>query len=207
MLWFLAMPLIFGVALSLAALQWQGRSLALDRAFFSTLGFFYLQGFVAASLLELINYVEHYGLRREEVRCAAPLKSLVSHWLLQQVSPGVYERVDVTHSWNAPHRVTNALLFKLQRHSDHHAHSQRRYHVLRSFEESPQLPTGYAGMAVLALIPPLWFYIMDNLVEQYNKADDKRTEATKQPQNKFVRLTQVFAVACFFAFSAITFLL
>ena len=98
---------------------------------------------MAFSLLELVNYVEHYGLSRAEI------------------SPGKYERVTPLHSWNASHWLTNRLLFMLQRHSDHHANPGLRYQQLRHFDESPQLPAGYATMILLALIPPLWKRVMD----------------------------------------------
>ncbi len=104
---------------------------------------FAIQSFVAISLLEVVNYVEHYGLERREI------------------APGRYERVTPVHSWNASHRLTNWFLFMLQRHSDHHANPGRRYPVLRHFEEAPQLPAGYATMVLLALVPPLWFRVMD----------------------------------------------
>lgn len=105
--------------------------------------FFFGQAVVAFSLLELVNYVEHYGLSRAEI------------------SPGKYERVTPLHSWNASHWLTNRLLFMLQRHSDHHANPGLRYQQLRHFDESPQLPAGYATMILLALIPPLWKRVMD----------------------------------------------
>ena len=105
--------------------------------------FFVAQGLVAASTLEVINYVEHYGLERH------------------RIAPGRYERVTHHHSWNAPQRYTNWLLFNLQRHSDHHAVSRRRYQALLHHPDSPQLPAGYATMFVLALIPPLWRRVMD----------------------------------------------
>jgi alkane 1-monooxygenase len=74
------------------------------------------------------------------------------------------------HSWNASERVTNWFLFNLQRHSDHHYKPGRRYQVLRHIDEAPQLPTGYAGMVLLALVPPLWFRAMDPMVPQEMKA-------------------------------------
>ena len=94
-------------------------------------------------LLETINYIEHYGLRRKKLE------------------NGRYERVTPVHSWNSDHIVSRYVLFDLSRHSDHHANPSRKYQVLRSFEESPQLPSGYPSMVLLALIPPLWFSIMD----------------------------------------------
>ncbi len=105
--------------------------------------FFLAQGVVAAATLEVINYVEHYGLSRHEI------------------APGRYERVSHHHSWNAPQRYTNWLLFNLQRHSDHHAQARRRYQALLHHADSPQLPAGYASMFVLALLPPLWRRVMD----------------------------------------------
>lgn len=106
---------------------------------------FCLQAVVAVLLLEIINYVEHYGLQR------------------QYLADGRYERVQPRHSWNASHRLTNYFLINLQRHSDHHKHPQRRYPVLRHYEEAeaPQFPFGYPTMVLMALLPSLWFRIMD----------------------------------------------
>lgn len=105
--------------------------------------FFFAQGFFAVLQLECINYVEHYGLYRREI------------------SPGVYEPQTAKHSWNANHRLSNRSLFNLPRHADHHLHAGRRYQILRHIDGAPQLPLGYAGMILLALVPPLWFRIMD----------------------------------------------
>jgi alkane 1-monooxygenase len=111
--------------------------------------FFLAQSAVAVGFLETINYVEHYGLERRQLR------------------PGVYERVTPLHSWNSPQWLTNVLLFNLQRHSDHHAWPARPYYKLRHHPDAPQLPTGYAGMALLAMIPPLWRRVMDPRVEAH----------------------------------------
>ena len=105
--------------------------------------FFLGQALAAISLLEIINYIEHYGLMREKL------------------PNGRYERVQPRHSWNANHVFTNNLLFQLQRHSDHHANGARRYQTLRHFEEAPQLPFGYATAVVAAMVPPLWKRIMN----------------------------------------------
>jgi alkane 1-monooxygenase len=110
------------------------------------LPFLLLQGVVGFSLLEVVNYLEHYGLAR------------------QRNPAGRYEKVDPRHSWNSDRTVTNVFLFQLQRHSDHHANPLRRYQALRSFDVSPQLPAGYASMVVVALVPPLWRRIMDHRV-------------------------------------------
>jgi alkane 1-monooxygenase len=106
-------------------------------------GFFIVQGLLAATSLEIINYIEHYGLLRA------------------QTAPGRYERVTHLHSWNSSQRLGNWLLFNLQRHSDHHAVARRSYQVLVHHDDSPQLPAGYTTMFVLALLPPLWRYVMD----------------------------------------------
>ncbi len=115
-----------------------------------------LQAVFAFSLLEAVNYVEHYGLRRE------------------QLPSGRYERVTPKHSWNNNHIVTNLFLYQLQRHSDHHANPTRRYQALRHFEESPQLPSGYASMIVLCYFPPLWRRVMDKRVLAHFDGDITR---------------------------------
>lgn len=105
--------------------------------------FFAGQSLVAVLLLETINYIEHYGLRRAEL------------------GDGRYERVRPEHSWNASQRLTNWFLFNLQRHSDHHYLASRPYWALRHYEDVPQLPFGYATAVLVALVPPLWRRIMD----------------------------------------------
>ncbi|TWC30352.1 fatty acid desaturase [Pseudomonas sp. SJZ079] len=101
------------------------------------------QPFVALTLLAIVNYAEHCGLHR------------------RTLDDGRYERTNPRHSWNSNFLLTNLFLLHLQRHSDHHAFAKRRYQVLRHFDDSPQPPTGHAGMIVLALIPPLWHAVMD----------------------------------------------
>lgn len=108
--------------------------------------FFAIQSLVAINLLEIINYVEHYGLQRKEK------------------SPGKYERVQPHHSWNANHRFSNLWLFNLQRHADHHAYASRPYYQLRTSEEGPQLPYGYPTMVLMSFVPPLWRAVMDRRV-------------------------------------------
>jgi alkane 1-monooxygenase len=107
------------------------------------LAFFLGQGLIAAVSLEIINYVEHYGLQRA------------------RLADGRYERTTHLHSWNSDYRLSNLLLFQLQRHSDHHETPRRRYQALLHHDDSPQLPGGYAAMFVLALVPPLWRRVID----------------------------------------------
>jgi alkane 1-monooxygenase len=130
------------------------------------LPFLLAQAVVGFSLLEVVNYLEHYGLLR------------------QRNEAGRYERVDPRHSWNSNNLATNVLLYHLQRHSDHHANPTRRYQALRDHEESPVLPTGYAGMILLALLPSAWRRVMDQRVLTHvdgdvtltNIAPHRRTE-------------------------------
>ena len=104
--------------------------------------------FLAFSLLEAVNYLEHYGLEREKDERDR------------------YKKIDHHHSWNSDHVVSRMFLFELSRHSDHHMVASRHYQVLRSLDDSPQLPTGYPGMILLAIIPPLWFRVMNPLVDK-----------------------------------------
>jgi alkane 1-monooxygenase len=124
-------------------------------------GFFLAQSAVAFVLLEIINYVEHYGLER------------------RQLANGKYERVTPQHSWNASQRLTNWYLFNLQRHADHHAFAARPYWLLHHIEDSPQLPAGYATMALLALVPPLWHRLMDPKAQAWRERHLGAAEATK----------------------------
>jgi len=99
--------------------------------------------------LETINYVEHYGLLRR-------IKS-----------NGRYERVKPHHSWNSNHTIGRITLYELTRHSDHHFKSSKKYQVLESIEDSPQLPYGYPTSILISFFPPLWFRIMNPLVEHH----------------------------------------
>lgn len=115
-----------------------------------------IQAVVGFTLLEVVNYMEHYGMLRQKV--GAPGRER-------------YERVAPSHSWNSNNIATNVLLYHLQRHSDHHANPTRRYQTLRDYQESPVLPTGYAGMIVLALLPALWRRVMDPRVHAHFGGD------------------------------------
>ncbi len=135
------------VVLFVGLLAWFGWSIA---------PWLVVQAVVGFCLLEVVNYVEHYGLLR------------------QRRPDGRYERCRPEHSWNASNVVSNLLLYQLQRHSDHHAFPSRRYQVLRHFDDVPQLPTGYAGMIVLATVPPLWRRVMDHRVVEFYDGDVTR---------------------------------
>ena len=103
---------------------------------------------IGFSLLEIVNYIEHYGLQR------------------QRNEKGRYEPVTPAHSWNSDYPLSRMVLFELSRHSDHHAHPRRAYQQLRHFPESFQLPTGYPGMILLALIPPLYIPLMARCINR-----------------------------------------
>ena len=112
---------------------------------------FTVQAFWAVFQLELVNYVEHYGLTRKYLGDAK------------------YEHVKPRHSWNAAHRASNWLLINLQRHSDHHYKPDRRYPLLQNYseDEAPQLPYGYPVMTMAALSPRLWRRIMNPRVDAW----------------------------------------
>jgi len=106
---------------------------------------------IGVLLLETINYIEHYGLRRKMLPSGRP------------------ERVLPKHSWNSDHEMGRIVLFELTRHSDHHYLASRKYQILRHMEESPQLPTGYPGSMLMALVPPLWFFVMNKRLEDQTR--------------------------------------
>jgi len=105
--------------------------------------FFIGQSVVAVLQLEAVNYIEHYGLRRK------------------QLADGRYERPTAAHAWDAYERLSNCFLVHLQRHADHHLNPGRAYAALQPQAESPKLPAGYPTMVPLALVPPLWFFVMN----------------------------------------------
>ena len=105
-----------------------------------------LSGIIGFILLETINYIEHYGLLRLTTKS------------------GRYERVKEMHSWNSNHVIGRIVLYELTRHSDHHYKSSKKYQVLNCHDESPQMPYGYPTSMILAMIPPLWFGIMNKRV-------------------------------------------
>jgi alkane 1-monooxygenase len=105
--------------------------------------------FIGILLLECVKYIEHYGLSRKKT------------------NSGGYERAMPEHSWNSNHPIGRLMLFELSRHSDHHYLASRKYQILRHHEKSPQMPTGYPGMMLLAHIPPVWFRIMRRQMKKF----------------------------------------
>lgn len=148
MIWFQLAPLIFcgGAFLGFSFLN--------ERWVWEVPVFFSIQSVLGFSLLELVNYLEHYGMER------------------RRLLSGLYEKVTPIHSWNASHVVSNFLLFQLQRHSDHHAFAHKRYQILRHYEESPQLPAGYSAMILVALVPPIWFAWMNPRLKRWKQMQE-----------------------------------
>lgn len=115
------------------------------------LGLFIFQAFVAIWQLELVNYIEHYGLTRKHL------------------GDGKYEHVQPRHSWNAAQKASNWFLINLQRHSDHHYKPDRRFPLLQTYTEAdaPQLPYGYPVMTIAAMVPPVFRRIMNPRVRKW----------------------------------------
>lgn len=109
--------------------------------------YFLIVASIGILLLETVNYIEHYGLMRK------------------QRDNGTYEPVKRIHSWNSNNIIGRVVLFELSRHSDHHFKADRPYQLLESHEESPMMPTGYPGMMLLALVPPLFFAVMNKRIK------------------------------------------
>ncbi|HEX4435256.1 MAG TPA: alkane 1-monooxygenase [Solirubrobacteraceae bacterium] len=141
------------------------------------LPFLVIQAVVGFSLLEVVNYLEHYGLLR------------------QRREDGRYERTQPEHSWNSNSVASNVLLYHLQRHSDHHANPVRRYQALRHVQEAPQLPTGYAGMILTALFPPVWRRIMDRRVLDHYDGDVGLANLNPRARRRYLREAQTEAAS------------
>ena len=109
---------------------------------------FILSAAVAYLSFETVQYIEHYGLLREKDE------------------KGRYKKVQAHHSWNSNHVFGRLMMFNLSRHSDHHYRPGKKYQILKHHDVSPQLPTGYPGMMILSLIPPLWFKVMNPKLEE-----------------------------------------
>jgi alkane 1-monooxygenase len=128
-----------------------------------------VQAVIGFALLEVVNYLEHYGLLR------------------QRRDDGRYERTRPEHSWNSDNVASNVFLYHLQRHSDHHANPTRRYQALRHHEGLPELPSGYATMILLACITPLWRRVMDPRVVAHYGGDVTRANIHPRKRERYLR--------------------
>jgi len=115
---------------------------------FKVMLYFIIGATIGFMMLETVNYIEHYGLTRKK-------KANGKH----------YERTLPIHSWNSNHPIGRMVMLELSRHSDHHFIANRKYQLLRHFDDSPQMPAGYPGMMLLALVPPLWFRVMHKRID------------------------------------------
>lgn len=148
---------------------------------------FAILGVCAILSLKIINYVQHYGLRRI------------------RLPNGRYERIGAHHSWSAAYRLTNWVYYNIQRHADHHVAPNRRYPVLQHFKKdgSPQLPGNYMKLAGLALFPKRWFAAMDPLVDQWRAHfypelkdwDAYDSAACAARPDAFEAISEIFAAA------------
>ena len=167
--WSLKNELLQGWAMSglyhAAMLKCFGKNIAVTQA---------TQALYGITLFEVVNYIEHYGLKRE------------------QLENGQYARTQPEHSWNNNNLVTNLFLYQLQRHSDHHAYPTRSFQTLRNYEDVPQLPVGYGAMILPALIPKWWFKLMDQRVVEHYAGDFSKMniypKAKQKIQQKFAGL-------------------
>ena len=107
-------------------------------------------GLVAIFYLEVINYMEHYGLERR----------LRDNGRLEPMGP--------QHSWDDDHRLSSWLLLNLTHHADHHMRPGEPYQCLEMVEGAGKLPFGYATSFLIALIPPIWFRMMNPKVKILN---------------------------------------
>ncbi len=113
-------------------------SLALLAAAWALGGFWGAAAFAVAGVqgkmyLELVNYIEHYGLVR---------------------APG--GRIEPRHAWNTYRRISSALLYNLPRHSHHHMFAAKPFWTLEAEPGGPTYPHGYMTMILISLVPPLW---------------------------------------------------
>mmetsp|Transcript_2319 Transcript_2319/g.4930 ORF Transcript_2319/g.4930 Transcript_2319/m.4930 type:complete len:514 (-) Transcript_2319:126-1667(-) len=139
-------------------------SFAIDYIFYkyfglSALCFQLVQSFLTAFFTDNANYIEHYGLRRDRLSD----KKDQWGWYCD------YERQGWMHAWNTGDRISNWMLFKIERHPDHHVNAGRPYQLLRTYKASPTYPTGYAGMFVLSWFPPIWKMVMNPIALKAKK--------------------------------------
>jgi alkane 1-monooxygenase len=141
------------LSLSNEMIQFQFIQIAFLTVIFFSFGWLSMVYFIIAAiigflLLETVNYIEHYGLQRKNI------------------GDTKYERAMPAHSWNSDHIIGRLFLFELSRHSDHHYLASRKYQILRHHDDAPQMPTGYPGMMILSLVPPLWFVVMNKKIKK-----------------------------------------
>lgn len=122
--------------------------------------FFIGQGLIALTMHHIANYIQHYGLKR------------------RKLDNGRYEKFCASHAWSNNFLLSNMVSFQFPHHADHHLHPRRPYQLLQHVEESPQMPIGYFAIFFMALIPPLWFKVVNPHVLKYYRKEEfqKRNE-------------------------------
>jgi alkane 1-monooxygenase len=123
---------------------------------FKVVPFLFAQALFGTMLLEVSNYIQHYGLLRK------------------RLPSGKYEPVSPAHTWDSNYVFCSLFMYHIQRHADHHTNPGKRYQILCAHPETPQLPGSYVSMYVLAFIPPIWFRVMDPKVAAYYDGDLSR---------------------------------
>jgi alkane 1-monooxygenase len=134
--------------------------------------FFTLCGLWGKSLLEIVNYMEHYGMVRNPATPVQP-----------------------RHSWNTNKRISSWAMFNLTRHSHHHAQGEVPYQDLKPFPEAPMMISGYLTTIIVALIPPLWHKLMTPKVlawdRDYATAEERALAAKANANSGIADMTDL----------------
>lgn len=109
-------------------------------------GFFVLCALWGKALLEIVNYMEHYGMVRHP-----------------------HTPVQPRHSWNTNKRISSWSMFNLTRHSHHHAQGEVPYQDLKPFPDAPMMINGYLTTILVAMIPPIWHVKMTPKVLDWDR--------------------------------------
>ncbi len=125
----------------------------------NALAIFLGSSLIAVLMLEVVQYIEHYGLER------------------RRLANGKYEPVTTAHSWNGDWLFTNCHIINLQLHGDHHLNAKTAFHDLENKYDGPQLLAPYPALILLALVPPLWFWVMDRRLDEFEKRQAERRPA------------------------------
>ena len=120
-----------------------------------TVVFFTLCALWGKAMLEIVNYMEHYGIVRNPLSPVAP-----------------------RHSWNTNKRMSSWSMFNLTRHSHHHAQGELPFHHLKPLPDAPLMISGYLSTMAITLIPPLWHALMSPKLLAWDR--DYATEEEKE---------------------------
>jgi NAD(P)H-flavin reductase/ferredoxin len=146
------------IALAFAIGGWRGAA------------FFTICALWGKSLLEIVNYMEHYGMVRNPETPVQP-----------------------RHSWNTNRRISSWTMFNLTRHSHHHAQGEVPYQDLRPYPDAPMMISGYLATIIVAMIPPLWHKLMTPKVLAWDRdyaTDEERRLAAVANSRSGIPLLQ-----------------